>query len=298
MAFRRRIFVSVPADRWLTASQLEFKKQIILQIKDAGYIVESFFEEGESENMVWSFDNVQRIIGKCVGAVILAFPRWNFNQADTSVSFATEYTHYEGAIINSVKIPCITFAGDSVLRRGAIDLNAGKIVYRMPDIDVVEWSKTEEFTRPFKKWLTDLGKRYDLFLGYCSKSKSVATEIEIFLTKKLDLKVKNWAIDFVGGTSILSEIEKADSECTGGIFLFTKDDQFESDQPIAAPRDNVIFEAGYFIRSKGKERVIVIREKDAKMPADLGGDIYLHLEDKNNISTIETKLRDFIENRL
>jgi predicted nucleotide-binding protein len=39
----------------------------------------------------------------------------------------------------------------------------------------------------------------------------------------------------------------------------------------AVPRDNVLFEAGYFIQAKGKDRVLIVREAGAKMPADLGG---------------------------
>jgi hypothetical protein len=39
----------------------------------------------------------------------------------------------------------------------------------------------------------------------------------------------------------------------------------------AVPRDNVVFEAGYFIRAKGKDRVLIVREAGAKTPADLGG---------------------------
>jgi len=35
---------------------------------------------------------------------------------------------------------------------------------------------------------------------------------------------------------------------------------------LAVPRDNVIFEAGYFAHSKGHERVLVIRGQGAKMP--------------------------------
>jgi predicted nucleotide-binding protein len=45
----------------------------------------------------------------------------------------------------------------------------------------------------------------------------------------------------------------------------------------AAPRDNVVLEAGYFIRAKGKDRVLIVREAGAKLPADIGGTIYASL---------------------
>ena len=57
------------------------------------------------------------------------------------------------------------------------------------------------------------------------------------------------------------------------------------------PRDNVVFEAGYFIAAKGKDRVLVVHEDGAKMPADLGGDIYASLPDRDHIGPILDSLR-------
>ena len=66
----------------------------------------------------------------------------------------------------------------------------------------------------------------------------------------------------------------------------------------AAPRDNVVFEAGYFMHAKGKDRTLIIREEGAKLPADVGGNIYLHLKNRDDISTIHTNLKRFLEERL
>ncbi|HSF56856.1 MAG TPA: TIR domain-containing protein [Candidatus Binatia bacterium] len=65
-----------------------------------------------------------------------------------------------------------------------------------------------------------------------------------------------------------------------------------------APRDNVIFEMGLFMEAKGRERVLVVREQGAKMPADIGGGIYLGLRDRNDITPIQTKLLEFIDKRI
>ena len=116
---------------------------------------------------------------------------------------------------------------------------------------------------------------------------------------RFGVSVRNYAMDFVPGGTILEEIEKSARACTCGIFLFTKDDPLAGPDPnSAAPRDNVVFEAGYFMRAKGRERCLIIREEGAKMPADLGGNIYLALKDRDDISTIETPLRQFLEERL
>ena len=64
---------------------------------------------------------------------------------------------------------------------------------------------------------------------------------------------------------------------------------------MAAPRDNVVFEAGYFIGVKGKRNVLIVRESGSKMPADLGGDIYASLRDRASIASIERTLAAFLD---
>jgi predicted nucleotide-binding protein len=63
------------------------------------------------------------------------------------------------------------------------------------------------------------------------------------------------------------------------------------------PRDNVLLEAGYFASAKGKERVLIVREEGAKMPADFGGDIYVSLKD-GDTDAVLAGVMDFIRDRL
>jgi predicted nucleotide-binding protein len=108
--------------------------------------------------------------------------------------------------------------------------------------------------------------------------------------------VLDWK-DFTPGRSILQQIEGAAERCNAGIFLFTEDDKLPTSAfpNQAAPRDSVVFEAGYFINSKGKDHVLIIQEAGAKTPAELGGEIYGSLEDKSNIATIEETVRKFVK---
>ena len=78
--------------------------------------------------------------------------------------------------------------------------------------------------------------------------------------------------------------------------MFTKDDDLigQGQRETAVPRDNVVFEAGYFIGLKGKRNVLIIRESGSKMPADLGGDIYASLAEKANTVPIERTLAAFM----
>jgi predicted nucleotide-binding protein len=82
------------------------------------------------------------------------------------------------------------------------------------------------------------------------------------------------------------------------VFLFSEDDPLEGISGAAAPRDNVVFEAGYFMSSKGPERCLIIGHGDAKMPADLGGAIYVHWPEMNDVTSIEGRLSDFLTKNL
>jgi predicted nucleotide-binding protein len=173
----------------------------------------------------------------------------------------------------------------------------GKPILFKPQNADASWLKEETFRHRFTLWLDQLKERHDIFLGYCSKAKDTANAINLYLTK-LGVSVLDWA-DFTAGGNILDEIERAASISTAGLFLFTEDDFLEAaPSDRAAPRDNVVFEAGYFTQAKGRERVLIIREEGTKMPADVGGNIYLPLANRQDISSIETQLRSFVEKRV
>ena len=135
-----------------------------------------------------------------------------------------------------------------------------------------------------------------MFLGYCSGSSNTAAAVKRYLLS-LGATVLDWQTDLIPGRTILEQIEQAASRCKGGIFLFTQDDDLvnPSKKEIAAPRDNVVFEAGYFIGVKGKRNVLVVRETGSKMPADLGGDIYASLPDRADIKPVERTISAFLD---
>src|SRR5262249_37712685 len=194
-------------------------------------------------------------------------------------------------------LPTLILAERGIADSGIAWTGGGIPILFKPKEANVEWLKEETFRHRFILWQDQLKERRDVFLGYCWKAKEAAKSINLFLTK-LGVSVLDWA-DFSAGGNILDEIEKASSICSVGIFLFTQDDMLEEVQgDRAAPRDNVVFEAGYFTQSKGRERVLIIREQGAKMPADVGGNIYLPLFDRKNISPIKTQLRSFVEKPL
>jgi len=281
-------------DNRLDERRRQLVEAVLQLISEAGFEPQRFLYTGLPASMGWNFQTVDEVMRRCVGAVIFALPRRTLSD---QTLLPTEWNHYEGAVANTVGLPTLILVEWGIADTGIAYMGGGKpILFKPPDADV-GWLKEETFRHRFTLWLDQLKERRDVFLGYCSKARDTANAINLFLTKH-GVSVLDWA-DFSAGGNILDEIERASSISSAGIFLFTQDDLLEEVQgDRAAPRDNVVFEAGYFTQSKGRERVLIIRENGVKMPADIGGNIYLPLKDQKDISSIEAQLRSFVEKRL
>lgn len=290
----RRVFVSATSDQSLDERRRQLKASIIGKIRDAGYEPQEFWEMGLAANYSWTFENVNLIMRQCIGAVVIGFPRWAMNDGSNTVRLVGEYHHYEGAVALTLGLPLLIIAEEGVEDRGIVWPGGGKVITRLPEDAAPSWVDSPEFARRFASWREALAARRDIFLGYCSKSAGTAAQIQLLLERHGGT-VRNWAMDFHAGASILSEIEAARQSCSYGIFLFSEDDPLEGVAGGAAPRDNVVFEAGYFISSKGPSRCLIIRENNAKIPADLGGSIYLQLNKTEGVAAIEGRLIQFLE---
>lgn len=86
-----------------------------------------------------------------------------------------------------------------------------------------------------------------------------------------------------GGTkSIIDKIERYSDVCCA-IVLLTADDMGRGDKEKSykkRARQNVIFEAGYFIGKLTSEKVILLYEDGVELPGDLGGCIYILADEK------------------
>lgn len=163
-----------------------------------------------------------------------------------------------------------------------------------PEDSGPEWAQDPVFMQDLDRLASEAKARHRVFLGYCSGARATANAIQLFIEKKLGVGVLNYALDFRAGPTILEQVSGAAETCSCTLLLFTKDDELGADGDSMAPRDNVVFEAGHFLRAKGKNRVAIIREDGAKMPADLGGCVYIPLKDRTDTSTIETGVSDFL----
>lgn len=299
MASKRRIYVSAPYQSVLSERHGILKDSILKYLESHGMEPQHFLETGIPAGWGWNFAAANDVMRRCHGAVILAFPRWRFVDGNEQVVMATEYNHFEGALASAHRLPLLILADGEVVQRGIVWTGGGVPITFIPDNAGPDWLDSSTFVHRFGIWKRDVSERKDVFLGYCSKAKPVAQEIYIFLTNTLQVSVHDWAMDFHSGGTILEEVERAERLCTCGIFLFTADDQLDGpNSERAAPRDNVIFEAGYFVNAKGKERTLIIREDGAKMPADLGGNIYLRLGTDRNVANLHEQLRRFLAERL
>jgi hypothetical protein len=293
----KRVFVSATANKNLDNRRRVLKAAILEKVAQAGYDLQEFLESGIPQSLSWSFENVDRVMRQCIGAVLIGFPRWTVTEGSFGIGLVSGFNQYEGAVALTHGLPALILKEEGVEDRGVVCTGGGKAIAFIPKSVDEKWLESPDFMKRFNSWLRELGARRDVFLGYCSRSAGTAAQVQLRL-EKLGVSVLNWAMDFRAGGSILSEIEKARAACTCGVFLFSEDDPLEGSAGLAAPRDNVVFEAGYFMSAKGPEKCLIIRHGDAKMPADVGGAIYVHLPRTADVSSIEGRLSDFVSNNL
>ena len=294
------IYVSVPDDTHLTDEQLSLKNAILKAITDKGLELQIFHKTGIPANQAWSFQNANSLMSRCHGVAVLAFAKWRgARQLNGQVAdLPSEYNHLEGGLAIAHNVPILLVTDRTVNTAGITYVGGGARVYFWPRDRGPDWVHSDDFGQYLSMWVNEITSHRKVFLGYCSRAKPTADAVTLYIEHELGTKVLNYSLDFRPGNFILEQIENAANECTCGVFLFTKDDEIVGAENQAAPRDNVIFEAGYFTRAKGKERVLIIREEGTKMPADLGGVVYISLKNREDIAPIETQIRRFLDDRL
>lgn len=303
MPIVRRIYISVPGDDRLSESQAALKWAIIDEIADAGYVPEIFYSERPPPGSLtfgrnWSFAECSAVMRRCVGAVIIGLPRHQLAADNGPIRLPTEYAHIEGTLAVEQELPTLLLAETGLSDRGMFFPGGAHLITSFPLGADESWVNSPKFSNALAAFLGKVRDRRDVFLGYCSTSTGTAQNLKRFIEKEIGGSVLDWQFDFVEGRTVIEEIEEAARRTTGGVFLFTRDDLLAVEGEQAAPRDNVVFEAGFFAHAKGRGRVLIIRERDAKMPANLGGNIYAMLADKTNIAPLENRLKRFLETSL
>lgn len=83
------------------------------------------------------------------------------------------------------------------------------------------------------------------------------------------------------GKTIIEKIEHY-SDVSVAICLFTADDKgkAKSEKSLSArARQNVVFEAGYFMGKIGRNHVVIVAENDVELPSDMSGMVYTNKTD-------------------
>ncbi len=293
-----KVYISSPLAKHLSDAQIAVQKRVIDLVKQKEFTPWFFAYSGDSQltPIPWTFGEVKKFIRQCQGVIILGLARWDVHDPNgEQMRFITEYSHYEGALAHMLNLPTLLVREEGVADRGVLYSGAGENVVKIvPDLDG-SWLQTSAFMPGFEAWAAKVSRRSHVFLGYSSSARPTAALVKDFLESS-GVQVMDWKYDFRAGKSVLEQIEEAEQRCLGGIFLFMKDDVLlTKDEQLDAPRDNVVFEAGYFMNTKGHERTLLICERGVKILSDLKGMVYLELKDRDDISSVENGLSQFIK---
>lgn len=301
-AVKRRIFISSPRDTHLDERRKRLRWAIIQAIKAAGFEPQVFGSEasarGIAPGITWSPKAAEDVMRRCVGAAVVGLAVYN-SRAIKGGGFrqvASEYCHYEGAIARTLRLPVFAVMEEGTSERGVFLPYGGDPVLVIPADAKEKWTKTAPFRQYLEAWRDKVRQRKDLFLGYSGRQRATARIVRKFF-EDAGVSVLDWA-DFAPGDSILQRIQDAAACTTGGVFLFTADDHLSvAAGTSAVPRDNVVLEAGYFAHAKGSGRVLILHDPKAKLPADLGGQIFVPLRGKN-LKPITASLTAFLREQL
>ena len=129
MTITRRVFVSMPADVWLTDAQNELKWAVVERIEAIGFTPEVFFDPSGrtslSAGKAWSADAADEIMRHCSGAALIGLPRWTFDAGGEIAHLPTEFSHYEGALARALGLPLLVLAEENLMRRVVFDSSFG-----------------------------------------------------------------------------------------------------------------------------------------------------------------------------
>jgi CRP/FNR family transcriptional regulator, cyclic AMP receptor protein len=145
-----------------------------------------------------------------------------------------------------------------------------------------------------------------LFIGSASESRDVIRAIQNDLRHDRDFRVRPWTVGGVFGASKfpIETLEREVASADFAALILTPDDVVAFRNQISgAPRDNTIFELGYFMGVLGRDRTFMILPKgaDVKIPSDLLGLTAMEYQDgppetlAERIGPVCNDLRDAIQ---
>ncbi|HLJ90321.1 MAG TPA: TIR domain-containing protein [Candidatus Angelobacter sp.] len=291
MDTRARVVLSVQRRENLSKRQQRFFDALQAKVESVGLCI--LTKTGPSDTIADRYDHVRNN----QGVIVPVFSQWQgqrLNRSqDRTWTLPSEFTHIVATMAVAAERPLLVLQEKTVDERGAFKKGLMHPIVDVPASLDPDWLDSPSFAYEFDKWLDQVRSHRHVFLGYSTQASEIGAQINNFLTQKVGLSVFDWH-DFRPGDTVWDSIERAERLTQCGVFLFMADDKLAG-SGVVAPRDNVVYEAGYFAGAKGRTRSIIVREPNAKVPSDLGGILYLALENRASISSIETRLREHVE---
>jgi hypothetical protein len=120
------------------------------------------------------------------------------------------------------------------------------------------------------------GGRPLIFFASSSEEKSVLEQLARIVIDDRDQWARPllWAQAFAPGQSYLESLVKDKSETDFAVILYTPNDETRSRGVLhSSPRDNILFELGFFIAALGPARTLIVCPQDHKLkfPSDYAG---------------------------
>jgi hypothetical protein len=288
------VLLAAPQEKNQSELQTQFVNALQHRIKSEGIRLE--IDGRDYEGLASRYQLMRR----CQGAVVVASAQWTarrlYRHKDQSLIVPSEFSHVATSMAVSTGRPLLVLREKDVAERGSLKQGYVDLTAVIPSKAGPKWLDSQTFTDIFAEWLKRVREQRQVFLAYSSGVSRLANEVHRYLTEHLNLSVLDWQ-EMSASQSVMDNIIKAERQTMFGVFLLTKDDK-ELDQGgvrRALPRDNVVFEAGYFAGAKGAQFDLIVHEAGAKLPSDLGGFVYLELKRGLGIASIETKIRKYFE---
>jgi len=274
--------------------EYDFVKQNILTLRDEGLIGCQFDNIGGgrffvtlAEHTIERLDGLNQLTIRETAKLILekAYDFYCRFGYDSSVQLQSDILGSCIGVSNTVKIDsAIELLGnEGLLKDFAVMLGKTIFMISTNGIDTVEKDIIKRKNNESKEFDMETKKRQtvnNVFLVH-GRNDGTKAEVAAFLMK---MKLKPIILHEQPnlGRTVIEKIEKY-ADVNAAVVLFTFDDfgRFRdegADEPRA--RQNVIFEAGYFVGKLGRENTIILYEEGLTIPSDLSGYVYIQLDEK------------------
>lgn len=218
-------------------------------------------------------DEIDVLISHGVSNSDLDFIKWQKKAERFLKSYYHEGDEYKDFINTSFGVDVWSFntSDSSWVEACADGLRETKAIFEVY-LEELQNSDDKEMTKVSDKKISNNNNRVFVVHGHDGELRqSIARTLErqgiepIILAEQANL-----------GATIIEKFEKY-SDVSAAICLFTDDDLGKAnneDNLKPRARQNVVFEAGYFIGKLGRENVVLLANSNIEMPSDLSGVVY------------------------